>query len=1285
MWSLAPIIGVAVAGAVVLLITGVLLAVSIERRRHRYLMRTHGLSRGLSTYHRAKLSANENNYSHITAPTTYLRRSVQLPYGVISVGRVHPDAILEEEEAGDHTAQLLRDDHGLLQPKGRRSIRRSFTGQPLNIPRTRRQNKLRKAMPLNQMQNSPLSAITEFTDSPPCSSPAATESLPEAAARVVTSVAPGSKGERQFSLQWPLVISKTRGSSDVTPTEVMSMAARASMLMRMGGGIAHTSNSSRPTTVNTTVPRSVSMSSTTSSAPDDPLPPLPTIDVYKHSRTQELRARASNASLDTVGSSVLGSAVGSPSSNVRENNISNQGISTRLRGLDSCQALKTSGPRLQVPPVKQTIDGLCASKPSFHSLHPSFDMNEASPGPRGDDSRQGRPAARMTREDSFKTIDASQWENPLPLRINKIRSAGYNPARHSMYESSKVQQWRAVSDPMVTDLCDSPASLAGNAIKRPASVAAGNPLRWDRQGDFATQRHSLSSLDGPRRGHRRQNCVRITNLPAIEPRQKILGQMPELREELHNADAPDTNADDADNFQPPQSSVPVPKTQTTVMAPASTVDSISPFRNRPILTPSSRPLPSQHNEPRSSASSGIPRADSDIFKPSHEGAAPSSNYNTSPRQWMFSPDSKANTGVQSSPLSGRPSAIHPFDSPTLPSPTLNSSSLYPRKSLVKGPRNPRGPGSSPSPLQNKPGPIFRVSKERESTRDRDRDREIDLRKSVMMLRSMNSEGGLLDQTHGNGSSNNNLRFYRNVGAGSNSSTPDPDRIGSATPPLNKRISGLRNSAYGASSTMTVPPVLDKDRSNSAATSRGCSPLVHSTSINMASSTNSLTTNRSKTGVAGAASTVTLFPPSQAFPFGSTTPIAASPSGISIWEDASVHTESPEPEGVRTSPTPDAGVGFDSSSLHVTPLALRPKRAADVSTGRTVGGYQIHPELQLQQPQHDRHGGQSLPARRQPQEQRQHQHPQQTRQISSPPRNYNGLSICRPQTPNKAYPYPSPRSATATTSSPRQRSGPSSAGMYMLLQPLADNGNSKHNLSRNDRDGTSNNNNTEADTDVENPSSFSQFYSQPYSTANPNPNPKSSLVQRLEQAVTGTHWCTSTTGAGPAAAATGDPPARSSEVKLDRPAFYSKVVLDHSKRPDCDCAPGSVPSALLRARSASNNMNTHNIHSTTDSGWVAVNGPLNPLPQSRRRHGQHHQAAPSFTDMDRHDRRRPSPSHRSVLSRAKGDSDSVDENDDDNDGDNLSGGNDRMSPGYNNGGIGIGLGLQLPDGILGHAN
>ncbi|EHY54955.1 hypothetical protein ABEF92_002206 [Exophiala dermatitidis] len=1276
MWSLAPIIGVAVAGAVVLLITGVLLAVSIERRRHRYLMQTHGLSRGLSTYHRAKLSANENNYSHITAPTTYLRRSVQLPYGVISVGRVHPDAIFEEEEAGDHTAQLLRYDHGSLQPKGRRSIRRSFTGQPLNIPKTRRQNKLRKAMPLNQMQHSPLSAITEFTDSPPCSSPAATESLPEGAARIVTSVAPGSKGERQISLQWPLVISKTRGSSDVTPTEVMSMAARASMLMRMGGGITHTSNSSRPTPVNTTVPRSVSMSSTTSSAPDDPLPPLPTIDVYKHPRTQELRARASNASLDTVGSSVLGSAVGSPSSNVRENNVSNQGISTRLRGLDSRQGQKTSGPRLQVPPVKQTIHGLCVSKPSFHSLHPSFDVNEASPEPRGDDSRQGRPAARMTREDSFKTIDASQWENPLPLRIKKIRSAGSNPARHSMYESSKVQQWRAVSDPMATDLCHSPASLAGNAIKRPASVATGNPLQWDRQGDFATNRHSLSSLDGPRRGHRRQNCVRITNLPAIEPRQKILGQMPELREELQNVDAPDTDADDADNFQPPQSSVPVPRTQTTVMAPASTVDSISPFRNRPVLTPSSRPLPRQHNEPRSSASLGIPRADSDIFNPSHVGAAPSSNYNTSPRQWMFSPDSKVNTGVHSSPLSGRPSAIHPFDSPTLPSPTLNSSSLYPRKSLVKGPRNPRGSGSSPSPLQNKQGPNFRVSKERESSttrerdRDRDRDREIDLRKSVMMLRSMNSEGGLLDQSHGNGSSNTSLRFYRNIGGESNSSTPDPYRTvvasANATPPLNKRISGLRNSAYGASSTMTISPVLDKDRSTSTATSRGCSPLVHSTSINMANSANSLTMNRSKAGVAGAASHVALFPPSQAFPFGSTTPIAASPSGISIWEDASVHTESPEPEGVRTPPTLGTGVGFDSSSLHVTPLALRPKRDADVPAGRSGCGYQMHPESQF------------LPVGKQQQEQRQHQHQQQTRQLSSPPRNYNGLSICRPQTPNKAYPYPSPRSATATTSSPRQRSGPSSAGMYMLLQPLADNGNSKHNLCRHERDGTSDNNNTETDTDAENPSSH--LYSQSYSTASPNLNPKSSLVQRLEQAVTGTHWSTST--------ATRNSPARSNDV--DQPPFYSKVVLDHSKRPDRDRASGPIPSALLRARSASNNLNTHNIqHSTTDSGWVAVNGPLNPLTQFQKGHGQHHQAAPSssFTDTHRHDRRRLS--HRSVPSRAKGDSDSVDENDDDNDGDNLSGGNDRMNPGYNNGGIGIGvgigLGLQLPDGILGHAN
>ena len=293
----------------------------------------------------------------------------------------------------------------------------------------------------------------------------------------------------------------------------------------------------------------------------------------------------------------------------------------------------------------------------------------------------------------------------------------------------------------------------------------------------------------------------------------------------------------------------------------------SPFRDFPLLTPSTRPAQWRSIHPPSSLSSGTPRPDSDVFNSTHVHIVSSSNYtNSSPRHWPLSPTSVSNRRLNDTPTPVLKAEYHPPESPMLPSPAFNISSLYPRKSLVKGPRNPRGSVQNfkpycASPLQHKQAYCYRISKDRDSYNG-----EIDLRKSVMMLRSMNSEGRLLDEQ--------SRKIYRNVGdTGNENSSMDSLKL--VTPPMNKRVSGLRNSSC-ASSIITVSPMLDRPI-------RGPSPLAYG--INSKS-------NRGRNCLAGNP-TLTTDPPHPATMPAS--PSAMSIGAISIWEDASVRADSPEPD------------------------------------------------------------------------------------------------------------------------------------------------------------------------------------------------------------------------------------------------------------------------------------------------------------------------------------------------------------------------------------------------------
>lgn len=855
-----------------MLATGVVVAVKIERRRNRQFLQSHGLTRGLSTYHRPKLSVNEENYSNVTFPTASLRRSVQMADSVVAFG--WPNMPIRCDDAQDPSLAIKPVGGRLISsPESKRNRRRPFSEQQLYIPKTRRQKNLRNAIAMDQTQQSPLSVIAEFMDPGSCVSSIVAQIASEPMVKMIERDI-GTPKDNRFSIQWPLPNRKASCARSM-PTEVASIAARTSVVMRVGG----VANKAGGDLQFSSVPRSQSLSSTASSAPDDPLPPLPMIETYQQSKAQNLRTRASSTSLETVGSSVLGTVMSSPSNAGTDLTVPFVGLDGGFSNFDFGLKQRLSTPKLQVPPAKQTIHGLCVGKSSIRSLHPSVDMNGSSSEFAGNHLNPQQYPDVDVREDPLKIIDASAWDSPIPLRVNKTRS---DRIRHSMYEPSKILEWRAASDSAIASTFHCDLITERPIARRPASVATTNISQWEKQVKFATNRHTLTSLDGPKRGHRRQNCVRITNLPKVEKgsQQSKINAMPQVQEEqqpslyARKIEFDHSNPESMETLNPKPilrakpSLVDVKKT-----SPAPTP---SPFVNRPILTPSTRPSRPQINHPPSSVSSGTPRPDSDVFNSTHVHIIPSNYVNSSPRHWPLSPTSVSNLRINNTPPSVPNSEYQPNESPMLPSPAFNSSSLYPRKSLVKGPRNPRASTQSfrlhcSSPLQHKQGNYFRITKDRDSYNG-----ELDLRKSVMMLRSMNSEGRLLDDQ--------SRKIYRNVGdAGGENASMESFKL--PTPPMNKRVSGLRNSSCN-SSIIAVSPTLDRQI-------RGSSPLAQGVVSKSSRVRNGLTSNM--------LTTTGLHPSMTA------SPSAMSIGAVSIWEDVSVRADSPEPD-VPTSRTLQAQTG-----------------------------------------------------------------------------------------------------------------------------------------------------------------------------------------------------------------------------------------------------------------------------------------------------------------------------------------------------------------------------------------
>jgi hypothetical protein len=604
MWSLTAIIGVAVGGAAALLIVGVVLAVKIDRRWHRIPMHKHELSSPV--LHRVQLSATENNYAHIQPPLPHVQRHGR-PARIPAIWNSVPS---EESIPEPAPEQIPNTDPMPPAAKRRKCVRSSLNLHSFKATRTRQPKTRCDHSKIGSEQS--LSAITESSDStiPPNIPPTIVE-LP----------------------------------ADPSPRQVSKPPSPPPPALHVPKLRTRSASQELPVTDRPPLARSVSATSTTI-APAEPLPPLPAFD--RSLSVRQTALRASNTSIDTTSSSVLGAVLTSPSREVVM-------PSSEIHSFDFGFEAPRYSARIGVPPGKQTMQGFHCGKP-VTSITPMFEYHE-------------------------REVESPQATIRTVTPIDNWSDLATTRTRHSVQDYGMLLGKRnfttEMSSPQLT--------------RRPNSVASSNPYQWDKKPDFSFNRLSAGSNDS-RKGHRRQNCVRISNIPIAEKRNSRVEQMPEVEEEP------------TDEIRIPGLTL-VETNRPVLRARASLVE-VQPSPSRP-----QRPILNPTRSRRGNTLLAL-QQDSDVFITAPQ--TPQSTRN-SLRDWPLSPT----TINKLAP----PSPQQHHESPILPSPITVQTS-FPRKSMVKGPRQyPSTRTESPSPL---PTQVRKVSAD-------------DLRKSITTLRSMNSE------------------------------------------------------------------------------------------------------------------------------------------------------------------------------------------------------------------------------------------------------------------------------------------------------------------------------------------------------------------------------------------------------------------------------------------------------------------------------------------------------------------------------------------------------------------
>ena len=870
---------IAAAGAVSFFLIAAVSIVLILRTRDRCRQNEEVVARQVSSGQRVRLSVGSSNYPQIPEPKTNLRRSTHLPYGIVSE---HRAAIPSQGTLAQNQTILINDRPRAAgarsHQKRRRSFRASFSAHSFSLPKTRRQKRIEKAIPLRATLQSPLSAITEHSGTN-TSQASPSVGIAELPTETTPKSTPGRDDdgppiERPTSPQWPLTCSEKAFGSAATTT-IPVPPCRNSSMMRInltGHGL--------PPTRTSLSQRSISVTSTLSLAPEDPLPPLPSITPNYWPSGRKSRLRLSAASVDTIGSSVLGGGQTSPSQT--ETDLTSIALEippidlnpTRLQPYDiesrdwePVAVITTGSPRAR------HVTKYRSTKPGYGSLRASIGDHSTSQNKHGQlvtDSGDRSSLIPRRMGTTLTTIDARHWKASLSPRANSARSSvspsvvaaltrtesgfkkGMIAARHSMYEHSSTGTFPADAA-ILRDVSGNQTSPVRRAASsRPASIASENSFQCDR---YSIQT-GLSSAFKPspgsqRRGHKRQNCIRIANFPTVDT-SRSASKLPEMTEEEEGAS--ETSVSKFTTI--PGLSLIERKGPSNVAASGRDAK-ISPLLTRPILEPTLWKRPKYSRDPSSESMVSCKR-DSDVFRNArYDPNAPNifTESSTPRRQWPLSPTSPYRARAQPTPpsLKAIQEPLDP-DSPTLPMPVISSATLFahaapfgPRVSAVQGPRNLTSPGRSPYKASLRPITAQTAGKGE------------DMRPSVMTLGRRDSDAK--DKIRVS-------QLYHKVDGRGTSGLLDAEESGRQIPVTQPSISfdGVSMATQGPIASKTTLPI----------PSTGQQWVSLSPSVASTLTVSGLRFSKSRSKMAPSPSVI-------------------SAGAASIWEDASVRGDSPEPE------------------------------------------------------------------------------------------------------------------------------------------------------------------------------------------------------------------------------------------------------------------------------------------------------------------------------------------------------------------------------------------------------
>lgn len=854
------------------------------RARDRRRRSKEEVARQFSSGQRVRLSVGSNNYSHVPEPRTNLRRSTHLQYGVVSEGWASvpsQDNLPPRQVPSD--SDLFGATGTLNHHKRRRSLRASFSAHAVSLPKTRRQKKIEKAIPLCGLPRSPLSAITEQSGTNTC------EASPSVGiAELPTEITPKNTPDkdedaasirRPASPQWPLTSRTTskRASLSRTPTVLPVPTSPDSPLMRTDS-IGQDMSLIPPSSVQ----RSVSVASTLSLAPGDPLPPLPSITLSQWAPARKSGLRLSAASFDTIGSSVLEG--GRPTPSQTDTDPISAGLGT--------------------PPIDLYPTAFHGHDRHSQRWEPAKIFTTGSPEARhGTEYRSGKarygfPRTSISNASSLQNtkseqvahasdrssliprpcgsaltvLDASKSRSGFSSRANAVKPSISPPiptataqpgprckkgtvgARHSMYEQDvKINRLNADSAVLRDVPGNQISSIRHLVSSRPASVASENPFHWDKN----SLQNGLSpalkaSPESQHKGQKRQNCVRISNLPAVDPSRKASG-LPQMTEEEEDTTETPTHKT---TTIPGLSLLGQERQDNDYAAYGEQNGNTSPLLTRPIWETT---LWKRLRSPQAMRGEIMVHGerDSDVFSNSrYDPSAPNifTANSTPQRQWPLpsAPTYRARPRATSPSPSPIQEPCNP-DSPTLPTPVLSSATLFTRRripgsriSAVRGPRNLHT--SSRRPRTAAPGPVATFAAERE-----------DLRRSAIALSKANSETN--DKTRMS-------RGHRSIREKSKNSLLDASKSRKQDP------AAQASATAETFSTGIKSPNISR---TNVEIPRITLPLVPvSPSTASAVSSGSLRFNKSRGTVAPSPSVI-------------------SAGAASIWEDASVRGDSPGPE------------------------------------------------------------------------------------------------------------------------------------------------------------------------------------------------------------------------------------------------------------------------------------------------------------------------------------------------------------------------------------------------------